>query len=79
MNTMEIKERYNKAERLLYISSEHLAAIRQNERTPYIQSWIMSQIKRHENVVRAFNEAKHDVLMLSPLTRSYFGAPQLED
>jgi hypothetical protein len=78
-HTETVKARYNKAERLLYISGAHLDAIREKERTSYVQHWIMSQIKRHENVVKAFNEAKFQVGMLNPLTRSYFGAPPLED
>jgi hypothetical protein len=78
-HTETVKARFAKAERLLYISCAHLDAIRENERTSYVQKWIMSQIKRHQKVVSAFNEAKFQVGMLNPLTRSYFGAPPLED
>lgn len=78
-HTETVNARYNKAQRLLYISSAHLTAIRENERTSYVQKWVMSQMKRHQKVVAAFNEAKFQVGMLNPLTRSYFGAPPLED
>lgn len=78
-HTETVKTRFAKAERLMYISGDHLDAIREKERTSHVQHWIMSQIKRHENVVKAFNEAKFQVCMLNPLTRSYFGAPPLED
>lgn len=76
---MTNSQNLNKAQRLLYISSDHLSMIRSQERTQYVQGWIMSHIKRHEAIVRHYNECKLQSGMLNSLTRSYFGAPQLND